>query len=714
MVRGARGVSALVLVAVVIAMAPPEAAAHGYTPDWDIGHAIAVDSLWGFDSAEGTVLDINADEGTAMASTTKSWTLHLAVDAIRAGDVSLNDVVTADADTVLGSKWVPSGSSLMLDVTDTPLEVGEQVVFADLLRGMMYPSGNDAATAVGKHVARGIVGPTATVEMFVVLMNMHAQSEGFTHTLFTNPAGLDGDPGGTGLGSHHTTPRDQAKWWAHALPDSLFQEVVGFRGTYSFTTTVPLPGGGGSETKSYSYNWGSTYPGFEGSKGGDTPQCSGPKEDDEPESQYGCGILSARRLGRQVVVSQMQAHSGSARAALDYGFFEIFHPDYRGQAAYAPPTRDHAMACLPSNRAVSAIVTPTLGTRLVTWGVDVDNSAVTKLGESALRTAPGIPRARGVIVDVDVLRLDSGHVVTATRIGSALSLRLWTVDGSGVPTQEGGPTPVGPGTRIVLAPVAGRVFLSASVDMGGGLVLDTWNVLNRRGGGYVLSHMDTLTADPDTINVAAARVIAATGFGEYRSERTYVVTAGDRAAAPFLLRTWSVEPKTGAIGLVDAPGGTLPSGDRASLVQVSTVRPPGPMVIGEPPSYAALAYRADDGTLGLRFWEVTFDGDFGVGGSLGLPEAVATTSVAPVDAGGLLVAVQSANGVHRNIVVEVRRNPDHTVSPYWISQHNVTLSSRIDVCELETSHAEGDYVTGLLDSAGTLRIRAWRVGDRPY
>jgi len=349
----------------------------------------------------------------------------------------------------------------------------------------------------------------------------------------------------------------------------------------------------------------------------------------------------------------------------------------------------------------------------VTWGVDVDNFVITKLGETAVRAQPGIPGNRGPIVDVDVLRLDSGHVVTATRVGSALSLRLWTIDGGGAPKQHGGPSPAGSGSRIVLAPVADRLFLSAAVGMGGGLVLDTWRVVNLRGGGVALSHLDTHTADPATSDIAAARVIATIGFGQTRQERTYIVTVGDRPSDPFLLRTWSVEP-TGEIGLMDTLGGGLPSGNAASVVQVSTVRPPGDLVLGGPPSYVALAYRSDDGTLRLRFWEITLNGDFDAAGSLNLPDVVTSTSLAPVDAGGLMVAVQGADGVHRNIVVEVRRNPNDSVTPWWISQHNSSVASNIDLCELETSHAEGDYVTGNVDDDGDLRIRAWRVGDRPY
>jgi D-alanyl-D-alanine carboxypeptidase len=188
-----------------------------------------------------------------MASTTKSWTLHVVVHAIQGGYVSLNDQVTISANAgCTPCTTVPGGSSLMGVTT------GEIVKFADLLRGMMYPSGNDAAIAVAEHVAKKKYGPSATYQDFINEMNTSATALGLTNTHFTNPAGLDTFLGDT---SHHTTAREMAIWWNHAIPDQLYRDVVGFSGTYAFTTQ--LPGGG---TKAYSFGWGVNYPGWEGKK----------------------------------------------------------------------------------------------------------------------------------------------------------------------------------------------------------------------------------------------------------------------------------------------------------------------------------------------------------------------------------------------------------------------------------------------------------------
>ena len=62
------------------------------------------------------------------------------------------------------------------------LEAGEVVKFDDLIRGMMYPSGNNATYAVARHVAQGYFGPAADWKPAVTLMNQHAAALGQTAT----------------------------------------------------------------------------------------------------------------------------------------------------------------------------------------------------------------------------------------------------------------------------------------------------------------------------------------------------------------------------------------------------------------------------------------------------------------------------------------------------------------------------------------------------
>ena len=194
----------------------------------------------------------------------------------------------------------------MQDVNGTPLEAGEVVSLDGLIHGMMYPSGNNAAWAIAEHVAQAYGGPSATWQDFVSLMNQHAAAEGLANTHFANPNGFD-DP------NHYTTARELAKLMAHAIPDPGFQEVVGFNGMYTTTTT-----GAPSGPKTYQWSWGFGYPGWEGAKGGGTTNCNGPNG--------GCMAMSAKRMGRRVVLAFMQGLPWTEEPGMfDYGFATIFH-----------------------------------------------------------------------------------------------------------------------------------------------------------------------------------------------------------------------------------------------------------------------------------------------------------------------------------------------------------------------------------------------------
>ena len=76
------------------------------------------------------------------------------------------------------------------------IEPDMQVSVADLVRGMVIQSGNDASVALAEHVA-------GSEEAFASLMNHFAEQLGMTGTHFVNATGLP-DP------DHYTTARDVA------------------------------------------------------------------------------------------------------------------------------------------------------------------------------------------------------------------------------------------------------------------------------------------------------------------------------------------------------------------------------------------------------------------------------------------------------------------------------------------------------------------------
>ena len=187
-----------------------------------------------------------------------------------------------------------------------PLQEGEQVQFADLLRGMMYPSGNDAAIAIAEHVA-------GNVSTFVALMNDltlpgHVTAAGLPNSHFTNPASIDNwcpvaDAYGNQLDLgqsfcndsykkngfiHYTTARDLARIWEHGFQDPLFRQVVGFPGpAYNFSTQL------GNVQKQYSLGKNlNGYPGLDGGKGGSSTACG---SGTGSAFNLNCSIASTRR-----------------------------------------------------------------------------------------------------------------------------------------------------------------------------------------------------------------------------------------------------------------------------------------------------------------------------------------------------------------------------------------------------------------------------------
>ena len=120
----------------------------------------------------GTVL-FAKDEHTPRepASVTKVMTLLLTMEAVDSGALSYDDLVT-------GSTHASSmgGSQIWL-------KEGEQMRVEELIKAVCVVSGNDAAVALGEHLA-------GSEEAFVARMNERAQELGMNDTHFVNCTGL--------------------------------------------------------------------------------------------------------------------------------------------------------------------------------------------------------------------------------------------------------------------------------------------------------------------------------------------------------------------------------------------------------------------------------------------------------------------------------------------------------------------------------------------
>jgi D-alanyl-D-alanine carboxypeptidase len=206
---------------------PPARAFLSEPPPISARAAIVLD-----DASAAVLYEKEGNLPLAPASLTKIAT---AVVALERGN--LDDVVHVDVD-----------SRTMGRSTVMGLLPGDWFTLRDLLYGMMLPSGNDAALAVGRHLS----GSDAA---FVAEMNALAARLGLADTHFANPHGL-------GSRGHATSARDLAVLSRYAMSLPQFARIVGAASWQaSGSRTIPL-----SNINSFLF----TYTGADGLKTGYT------------------------------------------------------------------------------------------------------------------------------------------------------------------------------------------------------------------------------------------------------------------------------------------------------------------------------------------------------------------------------------------------------------------------------------------------------------
>ncbi|MFM9917049.1 MAG: D-alanyl-D-alanine carboxypeptidase family protein [Rhizobacter sp.] len=161
------------LAAAAQAPQPPEIAARQY---------ILMDL-----SSNQVLAERDADAQADPASLTKLMTAYLVFNAVRDKKLSLEQTLSVSQRAWAERKG--GGSLMFIDTTMKP-------TVAELLRGLIVQSGNDAAIAL----AEGVGG---TVENFVASMNRQAQAWGLKNTQFKNVAGLS-------EAGHYSSARDVA------------------------------------------------------------------------------------------------------------------------------------------------------------------------------------------------------------------------------------------------------------------------------------------------------------------------------------------------------------------------------------------------------------------------------------------------------------------------------------------------------------------------
>ena len=146
---------------------------------------VTAPSVFLMEASTGKVLyEKDADTRRPPASVTKVMTILLIYDALSAGKIHKEDVVTT------------SEYAAFMGGSQVFLEAGEEQTVDTLLKCIVVSSANDACVAMAEYIS-------GTEEAFVQQMNERAKGLGMENTVFKNCNGLDTD-------GHVTTARDIA------------------------------------------------------------------------------------------------------------------------------------------------------------------------------------------------------------------------------------------------------------------------------------------------------------------------------------------------------------------------------------------------------------------------------------------------------------------------------------------------------------------------
>ncbi|WP_380181340.1 serine hydrolase [Kalamiella sp. sgz302252] len=143
------------------------------------------------DYQSGKVLAaFNEDERLDPASLTKIMASYVIGQAMKAGKIHNDDLVTVGKDAWATGNPLLKGSSLMF------LKPGDRIPVSELNKGVVIQSGNDASIALADYVA-------GSQDSFVGLMNSYVKVLGLKNTHFKTVHGLDAN-------GQYSTARDMA------------------------------------------------------------------------------------------------------------------------------------------------------------------------------------------------------------------------------------------------------------------------------------------------------------------------------------------------------------------------------------------------------------------------------------------------------------------------------------------------------------------------
>ena len=168
------------------------------------------------DLDSGRVLyEKSSTEARAPASLTKIMTVLLALDAVESGVVTLDTMITAQADCREGMDE---------DSSTAGIQPGTELSLRELLYCAMLKSANEACNIIGSYLGGSVSG-------FVGLMNQRAADLGCVNTQFKNPNGLSAE-------GHYTSAYDLYLITTAALRHPFFLELCNTKSYQSASPAV--------------------------------------------------------------------------------------------------------------------------------------------------------------------------------------------------------------------------------------------------------------------------------------------------------------------------------------------------------------------------------------------------------------------------------------------------------------------------------------------
>ncbi len=380
-----------------------------------------------------------------MASSTKTMTLLLAVEAIENGDAALDDDVPFSelAGTTGGSTldaYDPNGNPLLDEDGDnySLFVPGDTMPLRLLLAAMMGESCNRASVAIGQHIADRVKGDP---DDFVIMMNERAAELGMTQSTFGHPAG-----------GWVTKIQDTVTLQREGVKHPLFVKFASFErygddqpeevlcGT-DINTAVKCSGPFDQFTSM------DTYPGRYSWKGGNGKLWWGSGQANsvpaEPSASV-CtesGVTTARRMDRILASCVQQSGNGDIEVQnlLDYGYRELFTPDHRDMERFPEaggvvgpdgPIRVKNFAIASWDRhGCTAVIDDFEELRLNVWALNYAANSVVPAGfaKKSFTLQSGATFEEPALVDLTKVPTTAAiaDFFTANRSGDALELEIW-------------------------------------------------------------------------------------------------------------------------------------------------------------------------------------------------------------------------------------------------------------------------------------------------